>query len=321
MRSKLFALSFLLAACGSGVTVAGPVTTRTPEATIPPATTTIAANQPGETSIPSSPTTTTQPTGTSSPRTTTTAGAATELVVFFLADGGDTASRSGPFLIAVHREGPATLGVARAALEELIVGPSADEQAAGISSAVPSDTLLLGVTVVDSVATVDLSREFEAGGGSFSMFGRLAQLVFTVTQFPTVEAVELRLDGEPVTIFGSEGLVLEGPIDREDYLEWAPTIMVESPAYGGTLGPSGRITGFAAVFEATFQLAIVDGAGSVIAQPDFVMTDNGVGWGSFDVTVPYQVPAPEWGTLRVWAYSAEDGSEEAVREYPVLLLP
>jgi germination protein M len=41
--------------------------------------------------------------------------------------------------------------------------------------------------------------------------------------------------------------------------------------------------------------------------------------GTFDVTLPYSVPAAGWGTLRVWEASAMDGSPQNVREYPVWL--
>jgi hypothetical protein len=59
------------------------------------------------------------------------------------------------------------------------------------------------MNIDDGLATIDLSREFEAGGGSLSMFGRLAQLVYTVTQFPTVDEVALMLDGQRVDGFWS----------------------------------------------------------------------------------------------------------------------
>ena len=43
--------------------------------------------------------------------------------------------------------------------------------------------------------------------------------------------------------------------------------------------------------------------------------------GTFDVTLDYNVSAAQWGTLRVYAGSAKDGSPENVREYPVWLTP
>ncbi len=90
----------------------------------------------------------------------------------------------------------------------------------------------LGITIEDGLATVDLSSEFEAGGGTFSMAARLAQVVFTLTQFPTVREVEFRRDGEPVTIFSGEGIILDHPVGRDDYQELIPLIFVDDPAYG-----------------------------------------------------------------------------------------
>ena len=46
---------------------------------------------------------------------------------------------------------------------------------------------------------------------------RLAQVVYTLTQFPTVSAVRFSLDGAPVDVFSSEGIVLDHPVGRTDY--------------------------------------------------------------------------------------------------------
>ena len=56
----------------------------------------------------------------------------------------------------------------------VLKGPTEAETASvpAITTTIPHNTLLLEVTLVDGIATVDLSREFEGGGGTASMFGR-----------------------------------------------------------------------------------------------------------------------------------------------------
>jgi germination protein M len=242
--------------------------------------------------------------------------------LYFIAPGGGNEGRPEPFLVAVERELPATPQIAHAALRALIDGPSSADQSLidGVSSAVPAETLLLGVTIDDRVATVDLSREFESGGGSFSMFSRLAQVVYTVTQFPTVDAVRFELDGQPVTVFSGEGIVLEAPVSRDDYLDLLPGVFVDTPPAGAEVSSPLRITGKAAVFEATFQYRLEAADGTVLAE-GFAMTDNGVGWGTIDSTIRYEVNARQDGTLTVWEYSARDGSIQSERTTPLTLLP
>ena len=146
------------------------------------------------------------------PAETATAGAAptspVRLQVWF-ARGDQLASQ--------QRTHAATPRVATAALQALLAGPSAGERAAGVTSAIPEGTRLLGISIKDGVATVDLTSEFQSGGGSLSMQMRLAQVVYTVTQFPTVRAVRFSLDGAPVDVFSSEGIVLDHPVGRSDY--------------------------------------------------------------------------------------------------------
>lgn len=111
-------------------------------------------------------------------------------------------------------------GLIRGAVLQLLAGPTATERRAGLSSTVPAGTRLNGVSLHGGVATVDLSQRFESGGGSLSMRARLAQLTSTVTQFPTVHAVRLRLDGKPVRVFGGEGLILDHPLTRADFRDF-----------------------------------------------------------------------------------------------------
>jgi hypothetical protein len=225
-------------------------------------------------------------------------------------------------LVPVIREVPKTQAVGAAAIEALLAGPTAEEGAERvITSAVPDGSRLLGLTIENGVATVDLSSEFESGGGSLSVFVRLAQVVYTLTQFPTVSSVSFEIEGRAATVFSSEGLILDRPVGRDDFTDQLPAIFVDQPAWSADLGNPARITGTANVFEAQFLVTILDGAGARLAEVP-VMATCGTGCrGTFDVTVPYTVSTAGWGTLRVWDGSAKDGSPENVREYPVWLTP
>jgi hypothetical protein len=224
-------------------------------------------------------------------------------------------------LVPTLRVVPRTQGVARAAIEALLDSGPIREDYSQISTAIPAGTRLLGISIKDGVATVDLSREFESGGGSAGQRYRLGQVVYTVTQFPTVRAVLFQVEGRTVTTFGSEGIILDGPQARDDFLELLPTIFVDRPAFGAAADNPARITGNADVFEATFRIAILDGGRKVVVDR-MAMATCGTGCrGTFDVTLRYDVPRAQWGTLRVYYGSAMDGSPQDIRDYPVWLSP
>lgn len=124
-------------------------------------------------------------------------------------------------------EAPRTVagpGIAAAAVRALIDGPTEDEAASGLGSSMPSDTLLLGLTIRAGTATVDLSREFEfsGAGGTTADLARLAQLTYTLTQFPQVDLVHLRLDGEPVDLFSGHGIEIGKGMRRADFVRELP---------------------------------------------------------------------------------------------------
>ena len=253
-----------------------------------------------------------------SPAATTSPDATTIVRAYFYL-GGEIGTAG---LVPVLREVPVTRAVATAAMHALLAGPTAAESGEReITSAVPAGSRLLGLRVENGIATVDLSREFESGGGSMSIFVRLGQVVYTLTQFPTVDAVTFQVEGRTVTTFGSEGVILDGPQARSDYDDQLPWIFVDRPAFGAAPGNPARITGSANVFEAQFLVAILDGSGRVLVE-ESVMATCGTGCrGTFDVTLRYDVAKAQWGTLRVWVSSARDGQPEAVRDYPVWLTP
>lgn len=103
---------------------------------------------------------------------------------------------------------------ARAAVAALAEGPTPAEAARGLSSELPTSTRVLDVFWDEDVLVVDLSEDVTRGGGSASMIGRLAQLTYTLTQPAGVDAVELRLEGEPVDAWGGEGVMMTWPWHR-----------------------------------------------------------------------------------------------------------
>jgi hypothetical protein len=230
--------------------------------------------------------------------------------------GGEPGSAG---LVPVLRVVPKSPGVAAAAMRALLAGPTgADEP---ISSAVPAGTKLLGVTIKNGVATVDLSTEFDSGSGSVWMHYRLAQVTYTLTQFTTVKSVVFQIDGQTVTVFGSEGIELDGPVGRADFYDQLPSIFVDRPAYGAAIGNPARVTGNSNVFEATFRMAILDGSGKTLVDSQ-VMATCGTGCrGTFDITLRYNVSKAQWGTLHAYNLSAKDGTPEDIRDYPVWLTP
>ncbi|HET7168741.1 MAG TPA: GerMN domain-containing protein [Candidatus Limnocylindrales bacterium] len=224
-------------------------------------------------------------------------------------------------LVPTLRVVPKSSGVARAAMEALLDSATIRDAYRDISSAIPAGTRLLSISIRNGVATVDLSREFESGGGSASALNRLGQVVYTLTQFSTVRAVLFQVEGRTVTTFGSEGIVLDGPQARSDLVDLLPSIFVDRPAFGAAAGNPAHVTGNANVFEATFRIAVLDGAGKTLVDQQAMATCGTGCRGTFDVTLKYTLAKAQWGTLRVYFGSAKDGSPQDIRDYPVWLTP
>ncbi len=224
---------------------------------------------------------------------------------------GSTSGNSG--LAPVLREIPATVGVARAAMLALISGPDAAELAArpAMSSDVPAGTKLLGLAVSGGVATVDLSGEFAAGLNAARPDARIAQVVYTLTQFSTVGSVAFELDGQPVAGW---------PGTRAGNAVQLPAIFVDRPAWGAAAGNPIRVTGLANVFEGQFSVQVLDADGRVLA--DQPVAGGAMGsWGAFSATVAYGVGQAQWGTLRGYDRSPKDGSVIDATDYPAWLTP
>ena len=210
---------------------------------------------------------------------------------------------------------------ATAAVTELLKGPAQSEAASGWGTAIPAGTELLGIDIANGVATVDLSDEFESGGGSLSARMRLAQLVYTMTEFQTVQSVALEIEGRRVTTFSSEGIVIDGPMTREDFEDLVAPIVVETPIAGQRVSSPVRISGNANVFEANVSIRIVSLDDEVIAET-FVTATCGTGCrGTYSKNARFRVGEEIEAVIQVFESSAENGAPLHMVSVPVTLVP
>jgi spore germination protein GerM len=259
------------------------------------------------------------------------------LKAYFLLYGSSDESPGA--LVPVNREVEATVAVARAAMEQLLAGPTEDERAhdvrvGTIGTQIPEGTTLLGIDVENGVATVDLSGAFASGdilGDDIESWAiRLAQVTYTMTQFPTVESVRFIVDGKPAAaIEGHEGT----PIDlatRDAYADQRPGVFVDEPAWGGALTDPVTVFGLAQIaaeapeFEPPeFHAALVSRTtDEIVVQqtvratcPTGCWEPPGGGPFQFEIAVPDGADRDDL-MLRVWEIAA-DGSEVGMLQYPL----
>jgi hypothetical protein len=250
-------------------------------------------------------TATTEPTGT--------VPTSVSLEVWFL-DGEQLARQT--------RTQEATPLVATAAMNELLAGPNAAETKAGLATSVPVGTKLLGISIKKGVATVDLTSQYQSGGGSLSMKARLAQVVYTLTQFQTVRSVLFHLDGEPVNVFSGEGIVLDHPVGRKDYEDLLPVIAVDKPVGGARVSSPVDVSGSANVFEANVTVKVLDESGNVVGHA-FTTATCGTGCrGTYSVPVTFKVGREQSGTIVVSDDDAAGtGTPPHQVRVPVVLVP
>ncbi len=106
----------------------------------------------------------------------------------------------------------------RLAIESLLKGLTEEEKEAGLTNAVAENAVLLNVTIDGDTVYLDFSRDIEQGGGTEMMTDRLAQIIFTATQFYPVTKVQLLINGKTIKYFSGEGITdVEHPMDRDTF--------------------------------------------------------------------------------------------------------
>ena len=89
-----------------------------------------------------------------------------------------------------------TEAVAKAALEELLNGPTNNEKTRGFFTSINQGVKIQSLTIVDGVAKVDFDEQLEFQvGGSCMVAAIRAQITQTLKQFSSVKSVVISIDG------------------------------------------------------------------------------------------------------------------------------
>jgi spore germination protein GerM len=251
----------------------------------------------------------TAPTAASSPAASASpsVAATTTLRLYFLRD-----DRLG----VAQRQAPRTLAVARAAVTALLAGPTAAEQAAGLSTSIANGITLKSIVIRDGVAHVGLS----AGPGAAQAGSRLAtqpapaQIVYTLTQFPGVKKVTISVGADSNAVSELNGGASSQLARSDFHLE--PGIFVDSPGVGAVLPDPFTLRGSASVFEGSFTAQLVDSSGRRIARMQVQASAGAPERGTFARSIAYSTSAPR-GWLVVYDASMKDGSRRDLVRIPV----
>jgi hypothetical protein len=228
----------------------------------------------GDTSPTSTVTVTTTAAGTTKSGETT---AKTSLVVYYLREG-----RVAPVRVAVD----ATPAVAHAALGVLAEPPpegyTNEVEGAGVRD----------LRIEDGVAKPDWGDETPSHAAT-------AQVVYTLTEFPSVRSVELP-DGKQVR--------------RAAFEDVTPPILIATPLPDESVSSPVRVAGTASVYEATLVVELVQND-DVLTKKTVTASTGAPYRGTFSTT--FDTTATGDASVVAFAPSAEDGSEQHRVEVPI----
>jgi hypothetical protein len=119
----------------------------------------------------------------------------TKLLVYFPREAPDEL-----LFVGVTREVPKTQSIGRAALDELLRGPTPAEHAQQLYAPFPADATVKSLRIENGTATVDYSANVGIGGGAARARAIIRSTELTLRQFSTVQKVVILIDGKPAAL-------------------------------------------------------------------------------------------------------------------------
>ncbi len=131
-----------------------------------------------------------------------------------------------PLLRAVPRSEAAT---ASELLTSLLAGANEDENALGLSTAIPADLEIEQARTVGTRLTIDINDALNELA-DLGLRQALAQIVATASEIDQVQQVRLRVDGQNQGWPTGDGEVTDRPLTIYDYPEFLETSQPDFPA-------------------------------------------------------------------------------------------
>ncbi len=112
----------------------------------------------------------------------------------------------------VYRDSPITRTI-----DTLLKGPTEDEKKEGITSFIPGATSLISARIQDGHLTLNFSNQFEENySGWQAIHLELYQVLFTVFEFPQVNALSILIEGKKKQYITGEGIPLKAVYTKQD---------------------------------------------------------------------------------------------------------
>jgi hypothetical protein len=245
---------------------------------------------------------------------TTVEGPAHDVVLWFVKDGQ---------FASVTRKAPETADATRQAVDLLLLGPTADEVASGLSSQIVTGAQANAIAIRDGVATVDMSADIQAVVPGAADAGeadrlKLGQIVRTLTEFETVKWVRFVVDGLEQTFAAPDDGIYEGLLNPQvvdDGKDGPPWIEIDAVKVDRT---TVHFSGTADVNEGALQARLVQDSKTLVDAP--VQASCGTGCrGSY--VLEFAAPDGTTGkiTLEVFSTSAADGAVDEIARHTITL--
>jgi hypothetical protein len=206
-------------------------------------------------------------------------------------------------LAPVHRvEVLGENSIFEATLDDLLKPPRDGETAAGYTSELRPETTRTDKVDLDpqtDTATVSLSRQFRSSDAEVQA-RRMAQIVFTLTQFPAIKQVAFTLDGDAIPALSGGGRQLDRAATRDDYPTLTPKILVESPAAWSEVTTPIELRGNAEVTAGSYFYRLVDRDGQVLAEGELALRGRGEQRRTFSASIEYLLDVAGRGALVVF---------------------